>query len=187
MAKSNPDAALEAARRLKDPFMRCQALTAVVRHVKSDQEALKVAAEADRSLEQAEPYYSTAGAAWPIRALIDRGLADRADAFMRRALSTSKQIPRPVSQVDALFLLVEAAWPTGSRTWQSAVDQLVVCAKSGSSSKAESVLRDLCLMLAGGGRDYTAVLAAIPDGKARRQAERRLAAKEFRVPRTWWS
>jgi hypothetical protein len=187
MAKSNPGAALEAARRLKDPLMRCQALTAVVRHVAGDREALKIAVEADRALEGADPYYATMGAAWPMRALINRGQAASAEVIFKRALSVSKLIPRPVSQVDALFLLVQAAWPTCSRAWQSAVDQLVVCAKSASSIKAESVLRDLCLMLAGAGKDYTVALAAIPEGKARRQAERRLAAKEFMAPRAWWS
>jgi hypothetical protein len=186
LARSNPGAALEAARRLEDPLMRCQALTAVVRHVAGDKEALRIAAEADRSLEHADPYHATAGASWPMRALIDRGLADRAEAILKRALSASKQIPRPASQVDALFLLVQAGWPSRTRTWQSAVDHLVACARSASSTKAESVLRDLCLMLAGEGKDHTPVLTAIPEGKARRQVERRLAAREFMAPRAWW-
>lgn len=185
LAKTNPAAALEAARRIKDPFMRCQALACVARHLVGDREALKIAAEADRSLElEADPYHSVAGAAWPLRALIDRGLAAEGEPILKRALSVSKRIPQPVSQVDALFLLVQASWPNPGRAWQAAVDQLVTCAKAASSSKAQSVLRDLCLMLAGDGKDFAAILSHIPDGKARRQAERRLSAGEFMAPRS---
>jgi hypothetical protein len=161
-------------------------LAFVARYISDNAVAVKLAAEADRSLERgADAWHCAAGAAWPIRALIDRGQGSQGAPFMRRAVTAARQIENPVPRVDALFLLVTASWPIGGPTWQEAIAQLVASATATPTLKPQSVLRDLCLMLANEGRDFTAVLSAIPEGKARRQAERRLSAKEFMAPRPW--
>ena len=187
LAKTNPDAALKAARLISDPFMRCQALAWAARYAGTDADAVKLAREAERELKTAsDAFDAVAGAAWPVRALIERDHPAEADPLMQRAIDAAQHIVNPVRRVDALFLLVQAGWPAARPGWTAAVTGLVGSARSASSSKLESVLRDLVLMLAGAGRDFAAALAALPDGKIRRQAERRVQSREFMFPRPFF-
>jgi hypothetical protein len=48
------------------------------------------------------------------------------------------------------------------------------------------VIRDLVLMLAGAGRDAKAALASMPDGKAKREVERRLQSGAYGSPRSFF-
>ncbi len=187
LAKTNLPAALKAAQAISDPFMRCQALAWVARYASSDVDAVKFAGEAEGALNGiSDAYQAVAGAAWPVRALLERGRPAEAGALLQRTVRGARRIESPVRRVDALFLLVQAGWPAASSDWAAAVTNLVNSARSASGSKPEAVLRDLVLMLAGAGRDFTAVLASLPDGKSRRQAERRLQSREFPSPRPFF-
>jgi hypothetical protein len=187
LAKSNPGAALEAARVLADPFMRCQALAWVARYAKSAAEGVKVASEAERAAKSAaDPWEAAAGAAWVVRALVERGEPREADTVMKRATMAARTIANPVRRVDALFLLAQAGWTATGAGWKAAVEELLNAARSTSSEKPHAVARDLVLMLAGDGRDFATALAALPDGKAKRQAERRLQGREFMTPRPFF-
>jgi hypothetical protein len=187
LAKVDSQAALDAARRISEPWFRCQALAGVARYAPNDSVALRVAEEASRGAEEAlSAYEPVAAVAWPVRALVERGYAHEAESMMRRALVRSEQIANHVSRVDALFLLVQAGWAARGDAWISAVAHLVAATRTASSWKVPGVLRDLVLMLAGSGRDFGPTLANMPEGKHRRQAENRLAAKEFMKPRDFF-
>ncbi len=187
LAKSNPKTALQAARLIADPFYRCQSLAWVARYTQSDAEVVKVAHEAEKALASAQsPWEAVAGAAWPVRTLAERGRRDEADAMLLRGVRASREIDNPVRRVDALFLLIQAGWTTDGHGLHAAVTLLVESASTASSGKADSVQRDLVLMLAGAGRDFSTVVTGLAEGRAKRQTLRRLSAKEFMVPRPFF-
>ncbi len=106
--------------------------------------------------------------------------------MLLRTVRASNRVENPVRRVDALFLLIQAGWAAAGHGWHAAVRTLAESAGTAKSGKAEAVQRDLILMLAGAGRDYTAVVARLAEGKAKRQVLRRLSAKEFMVPRPFF-
>jgi hypothetical protein len=91
-----------------------------------------------------------------------------------------------VRRVDALFLLVQAGWSLPRAGPDAAVRRLVAVASRAQSGKAEAVLRDVVLMLAGAGRDVSGPLAVFPEGRARRQVERRLQEQAWQQPRPFF-
>jgi hypothetical protein len=187
LAKSNPGAALEAARTITNPYSRCQALAWVARFTLGDAASAKVAIEAARAAEGAtDPYEAVAAVAWAIRALLERSREADAEPILRQATARARQIPNPTNRVDALFLLVQAGWPNPSKAWSAAVEQMAQAASAAPGTKPQSVLRGLVLMLAGAERPYEACLKALPEGKYRRQAEERLERREFTTPRPFF-
>lgn len=187
MAKANPGAALEAARLLSAPLMRCQALAWVARYTDTDRDAVKIAKEAEETARAApDAWDGAAGAAWVVRALVERDRTADADAALGRGIALAQTVSNPARRVDALFLLVQAGWPLRSRGWESAVSALAGAARAAASAKASSVLRDLALMLSAGGRDYARVLAAMPEDKYKRQVERRLESRAYLSPRPFF-
>jgi hypothetical protein len=187
LAKSNHVAALQSARRIPSPYERSQALAWVARFAPTENGALEVALEAESALKDAQDdWEAIAGVAWGVRALAERGLEADADAMLLRAVRASERIEHPVRRVDALYLLIQAGWKAGGRGWQAAVAALLECAARANSGKAEAVQRDLVLMLANAGRDYSAVVTGLAEGRAKRQVLRRLSAGEFMVPRSFF-
>jgi hypothetical protein len=187
LAKSNHASALQAARLIASPFMRSQSLAWVARFAPTAGEVLDVAREVEKALESAQDdWEAIAGVAWAVRALAERGREGDGDAMLLRAVRASNRVENPVRRIDALFLLIQAGWTAAGRGWHAAVETLVESAGTAKSGKAEAVQRDLVLMLAGAGRDYTTALAGLAEGKAKRQVLRRLSAKEFMVPRPFF-
>jgi hypothetical protein len=77
LSSSDPVRALVIARRIKDPWFACQALSWVARYSPEQrfheiiEEALRAGSKAD------DPYKVVASAAWPVRALAERGGIDK--------------------------------------------------------------------------------------------------------------
>lgn len=187
MVRANPGAALDAARRLSAPQMRCLALAWVARFTATDRDALKIANEAEEAAKaSADPCEGAAGTAWVVRALVERDRTADADAALARAVALAQNVANPNLRVEALLLLVQAGWPLESRSWEAAVSALAGGGRVAASAKTSSVLRDLVLMLAAEGRDHTRVLAAIPEGKYKRQVERRLESRAYMSPRPFF-
>src|SRR5262249_26851219 len=111
IAARDPEQALKRARSIENPWYRCQALAHVARHgppaivEKIAREALLAAQE------ERDPYKQVAAAAWPVRALIERGRTQGLPKVLRELIVTGGTIDHPVSRLDALFLLWEAAFP----------------------------------------------------------------------------
>jgi hypothetical protein len=187
LARSHPAAALEPARAIADPYLRCQALAWVARHCERAVDAVKIATEASEAVEGGlDAWAAVAGVAWPIRALVERAQIREADALIRRAVASAARVENPIRKVDALFLVVQAGWEVGTSGWQAAVAALLAAARTDASEKTQGVIRDLVLMLAGAGRDAKAALASMPDGKAKREAERRLKTGACGSPRSFF-
>jgi hypothetical protein len=167
--------------------MRCQALAWVARHAETDKEAVGLAREgAAVAAKVGDGFQAVAGAAWPVRALAERGLRRDAEMLLRDAIKRSAQVSNAASRVDALDLLLHAAWPLGEPACAEVLERLVAAAAQGASKKAQNVLRDVVLMLAGFGRPHRQALEALPEGPSRRQAERHLEARQFTMPRPFF-
>jgi hypothetical protein len=94
LAKVDTEAALDAARRISEPWYKCQALAGVARYAANDSLAVRVAEEASRTVEdEANPYHAVAAVAWPVRALLERAHIREAEAMMRRAGSGRNKLP----------------------------------------------------------------------------------------------
>ncbi len=187
LAKTDMTAALEVARRISEPWYRCQALAWTARYAQSESVAVRIAEEASRVAEGADDAYEAVGSvAWAVRALLEREHPVEAEAIMGRATSRAQQIANPVRRVVALYLLVQAGWPSRGPGWFAAVANLVAAARNASSWRSPTVLRDLVLMLAGADLDFEMTLAAMPEGPHKRQTMRRLDAKEFLKPRDFF-
>jgi hypothetical protein len=187
LAKVDTQAALAAAHTVPDAHARCIALAWVARYAPSETVVLRIAREAARTADDApQAYDSVTGAAWPVRALIERAHPREAAAIMRKAVDRSEQIAGPVRRMEALFLLAQAGWASGGDAWSGAIGHLVAAARTASSWKAPVVLRDVILMMAGTDRDFRPTLANMPEGKHRRQVQRCLEAKRFMTPRPFF-
>ncbi|HEY3445684.1 MAG TPA: hypothetical protein VGK67_04930 [Myxococcales bacterium] len=178
-------AALEIARKVAEPWFRCQALAGVARYA-PDASVVALAKEAVRAVERSDDPYEFVGAmAWVLRALLERGRGDEARRQLAAAIGLAPKIANSTSRADALFLVVQAVWPEPELRARAA-RSLVAGAGIGQSKKAGAVLRQVALMLATAGDDASYVVAAIADEKYRRTAERRLLEREVAEPRPFF-
>jgi len=108
LARTDTRAALDLARTIPEPWFRGQALAHVARF--SDSANISaLAKEATEAFDTSEDKYdAVAGAAWPIRALIERGLLEEARRMLHDALNKAAQIEKNVCRADALFSLWES-------------------------------------------------------------------------------
>lgn len=173
--------ALSLARKVSEPWFRCQALAYVARFA-PEERVVKIAEEAiAAALAATEPYVRVAATAWPLRALIERNQGQKAVRLLPSILDLCPQIEGPKSRGDALFLLWEALFPMGGNTRRSMTNALVESCVG--HEKGHWVLREAALSLAFEDREEAfRVAALIPEGKSKRQAEKRLAeGQKFQV------
>jgi hypothetical protein len=83
------------------------------------QEAADLAAFSDN------PYSAVACVAWPVRALLERGSAEAANAIIRRAIPTAQTIENQGGRSEALLLLLHAVLPYEDRQWRPVLDELI--------------------------------------------------------------
>jgi hypothetical protein len=118
LAGSNPERALEVARKINDPWFRCQALSQVARYWPHDdyQRLLKEAVEAADS--QDDAYKQVTVSAWPIRAYLERGSLSPAQRLLERYTSAATGIENMGGRSEALFMLFQAAKPFAAELWK---------------------------------------------------------------------
>ena len=105
--------------------MRAQAFACVARYA-PDEAIVELADEAfDAAGRVDDVSKSLIAAAWPIRALIERGHAEHAAAFLKRTLAHVTEITKPGSAAEALFSLLEATYAGGSDLWRPVVDEMI--------------------------------------------------------------
>lgn len=179
--------AAERARRIADPRYRVQAL-AWIGYMSTDRSAaVTMILEASDSVRKITDTFERAFTfCWPIRALIDKGSEATALPLIDEALRAAGQIENAVSKADALFLLWQAAAPLGSKLPDKITAALCgACVNAG--QKAIMHLRNAALMSGEATpRRALAIIAAIPEGRYKRQAERRLEAGEYMSPRAFF-
>jgi hypothetical protein len=186
-ATTNSERALALARQVSHPWYRAQALAWVARFA-PEAGVVRIAQEALRTASRAEDPYQVVGAsAWPIRALIERDHRERAVQQLPSLLESAERIQHPVSRIEALFLLVQAVWPLGSRGRKPVLDRLALLCQTTPGWRAGRALRELALMLAD--EDETEarrVADSMPQGPYKRQALRRLTAGRRARPRPFF-
>lgn len=117
LATTDTPGALRAAREVCDPWYRVQALAWVARFA-PEAEFESIAIEAlDVRRQCADWYQRVAAAAWPLRALVERGALVTARAGLAPLLDEEARVQVPVSRSEALFLLFQACFDldAGSR------------------------------------------------------------------------
>ncbi len=179
--------ALPLARVVSDPWYRCQALAGVARFAPDDR-VVDVADEAYAAAKGGRNAYKiSAAAAWPIRALVERGKISEAQRMLAQSLEEAGRIEQPVSKVDALELLLHATWFGSGDTRLAALEALIAACQSANSWKAGRCLRDTALLLASEDKAYAQrIVQSMPQGIYKRQAQRQFDAGEIGRVRTFF-
>jgi hypothetical protein len=187
LARRDWPAALREARARPDAWGRAQGLGWAARFA-PDAEVVAIAEEALAACAGAEDAYEQVGAsAWPLRALVERGHPARAMELLGEVLPRADAIENPVSRVDALFLVWQAAYPLGGEARRTVLAPLLRTAVATNAWKPQRVLQSIVYMLPGEERSLAdEVVAAMPPGQYRRAAARRLAAGERQQPRPFF-
>jgi hypothetical protein len=177
--------AAEIARSIDEPWFRCQALGATARWAPATTVAA-LAWEACACAEASENSYDIAAAAWPLRALIERGRAGVARELCRKALAKVPSVLPASSRSEAAFHILEAILlDTPARSL--AVEALVTGSAPFRGWRVGRNFRDAVLMLAGVDKlEAQGLLARVPESIYRRQAVRGLAQGESRAPHAFF-
>lgn len=112
LAQSDPRGATDLARKIGDPWFRCQALAHVAIH-SGDAAVLEEAFAAAREL--VEPNRHVTVAAWPLKALAVHGDERAVRVESERLLGVIAQEPSPVRRADALRMIFGAVAATHRR------------------------------------------------------------------------
>jgi hypothetical protein len=186
LARTDPHAAAAVAERIDDPWYRAQALAAVVRF-SPDRDIKRFFAHARKASEAAtDPYLRLGSSAWWLRALVERGRVDEVGREVSALLGIVPTIPNPVNRIDGLFLVLQAVFAVPEAR-RAVLDALIAAGRAANSWKAGERLRDAALMVAPEHPAEAAlVVDAMPEGKYRRQTERRMEAGEYLRPREFF-
>jgi hypothetical protein len=179
IAKNDFSKALKLARKISEPWFKCQALADVARYA-PEADVVAIAKEAINAAQAAEDnYQKVAATAWPIRALIERGHEEEAAHRLIEFLELSIRIENPVSHIDALFLLWEAFLPATGKSKELVLRTLDDSCIQTQHWKAWYLLRDTALIIASENRTEALRIGnLIPEGKYKRQALKRIEAGE---------
>ncbi len=177
LAASDLAAAQEIAFAIKEPWFRCQAIAAVARHAQTrDVQRFADAAFAAASA-CADDYKRSAVAAWPIRALVERGFTDQAMEALRRARLAAKKTTPASSSAEALFGLLQAGWDLGSSPRREIVEDLMELHARDTFWRIERAVVDALCMLGAVERELAESIAQrITDAKCRAKALARIQA-----------
>lgn len=187
LAPVDPKTALVEARKIADPWFRCQALSYVARFSPPG----SVETIADEAVEAAfmekDAYRAVAPAAWPLRALLERDLVSQARLLTNTLLEKSAAIEHPVSRLEALFLILQAAFPLPAADRHAVIDSLILAAKSADSWKASDRLEQTALMLiADAPEDASRVVRSMNENRYKTRVIEKIAANQVRQPRPFF-
>lgn len=179
--------ALLLARKIRDPWYRCQALAAVARFAADDQ-IIRVADDALSAAKLGKDGYArVAAAAWPVRALAERDEVRHAQQVLVRLLDDASRIEQPTSKAEALFLLCQAAWPLPMAVRQPVLGALIAACLAADSWKAGRIMRDVALMVAADSKEKAqGMINAMHQSIYKRQAQKRLDAAQFETDRSFF-
>ena len=187
LAKSKPADALRAARKIADPWFATQAFAWIVRFAPADiaLSALDEARETARAGRDA--YQRSAVLAWLIRAAIETGHSDAAQAILADAIALLAKVKPAPSRAEAAGLLFEAAFPGGAKLWRPLLAAIERHAPPGDDWKAGRTYRALSHIVANEDKDAARRLVeALPAGKTRDRAEKELADGTTAPPRAFF-
>jgi hypothetical protein len=180
LARRDPDAALARARADGHAGNRCHFL-AWVAHLAGERRLAAIAREALATCDQIEnAYHAATLAAWPLRALAEGGREDECERALPGVLARVRALEKAVNRIDALERVFHGVFPA-PRARRRVLIALIAECREAATWKAPRCLANVAAALAGEAEDRALVLAALPEGRQRRRAERELAAGAARA------
>ena len=187
LSGSEPEKALEAARKISDPWFKCQAISQVARYwPRADyKRLLKEAVDAADS--HNDIYKQVAVSAWPIRAYLERGDASPAKVLVQRYTTAATRIENMGSRSEALFLVFQATKPFAPDLWQPMFWALVAATEPVLAWRQRRNIRDAIAMVAQDGRALVEkALASLSDDKTITAVRRDLEKGRRAEPRPFF-
>lgn len=109
LSKTNYKEALKLARKISDPWFRCQALSDVSRNCNDKLKSNIALLESFEAAEEmADPNRSVTVSSWPLEVLIYKGSLDEAEEKIETLLSKINNEPSPVKRSDALKQILKS-------------------------------------------------------------------------------
>ena len=170
---------------ITDPWYRAQALAWVARYAPEDEvtRLARLSLDAAASCDQA--YQQAAGAAWIVRALLERGRRDEALLMLEMALHSVPRIAPASSRSEALFLLLQAAFEVGEDVRRSLLFAISEVHDRDAHWRITRNYEDALAMLQAVDPEFVHKMAQGGDDAQRQRLARRLAAGD-REPRTFF-
>lgn len=187
LAKTNTPAAVAAAREIRDPWARCQALAWVARFAPDGM----VSAIAEEALSAADAgadrYQQVAAAAWPVRALLERSHSATAETALRKLIPRASVIEHAGSRAEALLLLLHAVAPGRVEPSLSVLHALLAIPHPPIHWRHRRALRESFRLLRPAGEKVLRhELGKVMDERTRRQIEADHDRPERAVPRAFF-
>lgn len=187
MAGSDEASALRIARKIGDPWFRCQALAHVAWHTADCTRFLALVSE---SLESGwsiqDPNRSVTVIAWPVAALARRSYPgpdamERSDRALRQVVTRLTKVisgePNPASRADALLSHVHALSPSRPELRQGILGLLVKECQDPANRKRQRQLEEAALAVAPDDPDAARGLTALLDENRRRRTTARIEGR----------
>ncbi|MEM1452553.1 MAG: hypothetical protein AAF957_20210 [Planctomycetota bacterium] len=183
LAPDDPAEALAIARKIEAPWYRAQALAYAARFAERHR-VLAIAQEACAAADRGEDDYQRAAArAWPLCALIERGLEARAREELEVALELARRSSPIGSRAEALVLLMEASYALGRSVRLELVDEVASLDHSGAHWRVRRAHERALSLLAHDDLDEATRRAEVDD-PARARRLRSAALERAREPRS---
>ena len=182
LAPSEPVKALDVARRISDPWYRCQSLAHVAWHLEDRNTCKQVIGEAlTAAFEQDEPNRIVSVASWAVRVMVKRSDPELS-SVVDRLLDRIQLESNPVRQADALLFLFEAVFYE-TRLRNLVLDALLRACGQVNSWKRPHVMSDIALVLAIDDPDRAAeIVEMIGEGRKSRQTRQAIAEGKWLGP-----
>jgi hypothetical protein len=187
LAHTDPARGLVIARRIKDPWFACQALAWVARYC-AEEEFEQIIKEAFRAGGKAEdPYKTVASAAWPVRALVERGHLGRLLSIITELKTQAGKIDLLASRSESLFLVFQAVFPAGREYWLDVLHALQESSEPMINWRQGRNLRDAVWMVWEEDEGLAkSIIDNLEPGRLKRQIESRIASERHRLPRPFF-
>lgn len=185
LARTDPRAAAALARRIEDPYFRCQALGWVARYAPADEVLGFAQAAMDAAGDCDDAYQQVVASAWPIRALFETGRGDDGLLFLELSLGAVPRVTPPSSRAEALMQLLQAGFEAGREFRRGIAFALAELADADDHWRVKRALRDALSMLTRADPEFAATLAR---SREERDASKLLEAmrSEPREPRRYF-
>jgi hypothetical protein len=168
--------ALQIARKIKDPWYRCQSLACVARFAPHGELNDRIDEALAACFDAVNPYKCVAVSAWPLRALIEREQTTRLAEFVPKLMKIAETIDHPVSRMDALGSLLDGVFPAGDPYRRTVFEAYASACEGANSWKAGRGLAGFALRFApidpGLARS---IIESMRDSQYKRRAMRELA------------
>lgn len=187
LARTDPSAALALAREINDPWFACQALAWVGRFWPGDDFENVVNEAFEIGRKSSDPYRVVASAAWPVRALIERGATNQISTILLHLLALANEIASCASRSEALFLLFQATKPGMQTNWLPVLEELIKASFPTLHWRQSRNLSEAILIVAAEDSGLANdILHRLPESRLKAQIEKRLNTLDPTMNRLRW-